>query len=111
MRKNYRESIDEFHRIVAHVQDDSIRRLLKTWAMKNIHEYSVETSFQFDAPTEESKYLTFEKDRQLMQLAEGIVKAAHHEEQKFWESEILRGEGLQKLKVVRSTIAVIGSPS
>lgn len=104
---SYRDALDEFHRAVAHVQDESIRMLLKRWAMKHVREYSVETSFQFDAPTHESKYLDYEKDRMLMSLAEGIVKEAHQEEQKYWESEILRGEGLQKLRLVRKTIAVL----
>lgn len=105
---NYRDSLDKFHRLVSHVQDERIRMELKRWAMTNIREYSVETSFDFDPKTQEADYLKYEKERQLMQLAHGIVKEAHTTEEKFWESEILKGEGLKKLKLVRSTIAVIG---
>jgi hypothetical protein len=105
---NYQKSLDEFHRLVAHVRDDRIRDLLKVWAMRNIQIYSVETSFDFDAPTEGHSYLEHEKERRMKQLVEGIVKSSHREEQKFWEPEILSGEGLQKLKAVRSTVAVLG---
>ena len=107
---NYKDSMYKFHRLVSHVQDELIRMELKRWAMTNIREYYVETSFQWEAKTQEADYMKHEKDRQLIQLAHGIVKEAHTTEEKFWESEILKGEGLKKLKIVRSTIAVIGGP-